>query len=79
MGDYYIDCERMPSAEELQGHESEVIDAWLKKVDLIREQQTKLFDYLLENHPTEFTWLASVLRRPHRPLALSHCSLQRGI
>jgi predicted AlkP superfamily phosphohydrolase/phosphomutase len=58
VGDYYVDCERMPSAEELQGHESEVIDAWLKKVDLIREQQTKLFDYLLENHPTEFTWLA---------------------
>jgi predicted AlkP superfamily phosphohydrolase/phosphomutase len=58
VGDYYVDCERMPSAEELQGHESEVIDAWLKKVDLIRSQQTKLFDYLLENHPTQFTWLA---------------------
>jgi predicted AlkP superfamily phosphohydrolase/phosphomutase len=57
VGDYYVDCERMPSAEELQGHESEVIDAWLKKVDLIRAQQTKLFDYLLQNHPTEFTWL----------------------
>jgi predicted AlkP superfamily phosphohydrolase/phosphomutase len=57
VGDYYVDCERMPSAEELQGHESEVIDAWLKKVDLIRSQQTKLFDYLLENHPTQFTWL----------------------
>src|SRR6201981_3848449 len=23
VGDYYVDCERMPSAEELQGHESE--------------------------------------------------------
>jgi predicted AlkP superfamily phosphohydrolase/phosphomutase len=57
VGDYYVDCERMPSAEELAGHESEVIDAWLKKVDLIRSQQTKLFDYLLENHPTQFTWL----------------------
>jgi predicted AlkP superfamily phosphohydrolase/phosphomutase len=57
VGDYYVDCERMPSAEELQGHESEVIDAWLKKVDLIRSQQTKLFDYLLQNHPTQFTWL----------------------
>jgi len=56
VGDYYIDCERMPSAEQLRGHESEVIDAWLKKVDLIREQQTKLFDYLLSNHPTDFTW-----------------------
>jgi len=57
VGDYYVDCERMPSAEELAGHESEVIDAWLKKVDLIRSQQTKLFDYLLQNHPTQFTWL----------------------
>jgi predicted AlkP superfamily phosphohydrolase/phosphomutase len=58
VGDYYIDCERMPSAEQLHGHESEVINAWLKKVDLIRAQQTKLFDYLLTNHPTDFTWLA---------------------
>jgi predicted AlkP superfamily phosphohydrolase/phosphomutase len=56
--DFYIDCERMPSAEQLRGHESEVIDAWLKKVDVIREQQTKLFDYLLKNHPTDFTWVA---------------------
>ena len=58
VGDFYIDCERMPSAEQLHGHESEVIDAWLKKVDLIRSQQTQLFDYLLTTHPTEFTWLA---------------------
>jgi predicted AlkP superfamily phosphohydrolase/phosphomutase len=58
VGDYYLDCERMPSAEQLKGHEPEVIDAWLKKVDLIREQQTQLFDYLLSNHPTQFTWLA---------------------
>jgi predicted AlkP superfamily phosphohydrolase/phosphomutase len=58
VGDFYIDCERMPSAEQLKGHEPEVIDAWLKKVDLIRAQQTQLFDYLLTAHPTEFTWLA---------------------
>src|SRR5438067_9928207 len=58
VGDFYIDCERMPSAEQLRGHEAEVIDSWLKRVDVIREQQTKLFDYLLKNHPTDFTWLA---------------------
>jgi len=58
VGDYYIDCERMPSAEDLKGREPEVIDAWLKKVDTIREQQTKLFAYLLKNHPTDFTWMA---------------------
>ena len=58
VGDYYVDCERMPSAEQLRGHETEVIQEWLKKVDLIREQQTKLFDYLMSTHPTEFTWLA---------------------
>jgi predicted AlkP superfamily phosphohydrolase/phosphomutase len=58
VGDFYIDCERMPSAEQLTGHEPEVIDAWLKKVDVIRAQQTQLFDYLLNKHPTQFTWLA---------------------
>jgi predicted AlkP superfamily phosphohydrolase/phosphomutase len=57
VGDFYIDCERMPSAADLTGHEAEVIDAWLKKVQLIRDQQTQLFDYLLTNHPTDFTWL----------------------
>ena len=57
VGDFYIDCERMPSAEQLRGHEPEVIDTWLKKVQVIREEQTKLFDYLLTNHPTDFTWM----------------------
>src|SRR5262249_13889731 len=33
VGDFYIDCERMPSAEQLRGHEPEVIDTWLKRVD----------------------------------------------
>jgi predicted AlkP superfamily phosphohydrolase/phosphomutase len=58
VGDFYIDCERMPAAMDLKGHETEVIDAWLSKVQLIRDQQTQLFDYLLDHHPTEFTWLA---------------------
>jgi predicted AlkP superfamily phosphohydrolase/phosphomutase len=56
VGDYYIDCERMPSADQLSANQSEFIDGWLKKVDTIREQQTKLFDYLLTNHPTEFAF-----------------------
>src|ERR1700693_1616561 len=58
VGDFYIDCERMPAAGDLKGHETELIDKWLGKVQLIREQQTKLFDYLLTAHPTEFTFLA---------------------
>lgn len=58
VGDYFIDCERMPSAEQLKGHETEVIDGWLKKVDVIREQQTRLFDYLLKEHPADFMFLA---------------------
>lgn len=58
VGDFYIDCERMPSAAQLRGHESEVIDAWLDRVDVIRHQQTRLFDYLMTNHPTDFTWVA---------------------
>src|SRR5215470_13359082 len=57
VGDFYIDCERMPSAADLKGHELPVIDAWLNKVQTIREQQTKLFDYLLSNHPTDFTFM----------------------
>jgi predicted AlkP superfamily phosphohydrolase/phosphomutase len=57
VGDFYIDCERMPGAGDLKGHEKEVIDKWLDKVQLIRDEQSKLFDYLLTKHPTEFTML----------------------
>src|ERR1700738_3991536 len=57
VGDFYIDCERMPSAADLKGHEKEVIGEWLDKVQLIRDEQTKLFDYLLTKHPTDFTML----------------------
>jgi predicted AlkP superfamily phosphohydrolase/phosphomutase len=57
VGDFYIDCERMPSAEELNGHEAQVIEAWLSKVQEIRDQQERLFDYLLTAHPTDFTWM----------------------
>ncbi len=58
VGDYYIDCSRMPGADELKGKEAEVVNAWLAKVDLIRAQQTKLFEYLLTSHPKDFTFLA---------------------
>lgn len=58
VGDFYIDCERMPSAADLKGHEATVIDHWLARVQLIREQQTKLFEYLLTEHPTDFTFMA---------------------
>ena len=57
VGDFYIDCERMPAAEDLKGHEPQVIANWLEKVQVIRNQQEKLFDYLLTNKPTQFTWL----------------------
>jgi predicted AlkP superfamily phosphohydrolase/phosphomutase len=57
VGDFYIDCERMPAASDLKGHEKEVIDKWLDKVQLIRDEQTKLFDYLLTKHPMDFTML----------------------
>jgi hypothetical protein len=55
---FYIDCERMPGAGDLKGHEAKFIDKCLGKVQVIRGQQTKLFDYLLTTHPTEFTFLA---------------------
>ena len=57
VGDFYIDCERMPSAADLKGRELTVIDQWLGKVQVIRDQQTKLFDYLLTEHPTDFTFM----------------------
>lgn len=57
VGDFYIDCARMPSAQEIEGHEAEVVNGWLKKVQTIRDQQTKLFDYMLTQHPTDFTFL----------------------
>jgi predicted AlkP superfamily phosphohydrolase/phosphomutase len=55
VGDFRIDCSRMPNAEDLRGHEAKEITAWLDGVQKIREQQEKLFVYLLKNHPTDFT------------------------
>jgi len=57
IGDFYIDCARMPSKDDLKGKEAEVVNAWLEKVATTRAQQTKLFDYLLTNHPTDFTMM----------------------
>lgn len=57
VGDFHIDCSRMPSAKELSVNASATINAWLRQVSVVREQQTKLFDYLLSHHPTQFTML----------------------
>src|SRR6202521_352060 len=51
VGDFHIDCERMPGAAELKGNEREVIDKGLDKVQEIRDEQAQLFDYLLHTHP----------------------------
>jgi predicted AlkP superfamily phosphohydrolase/phosphomutase len=58
VGDFWIDCSRMPSADQLKGKESKVINDWLAQVTQIRNQQLKLFDYLLTYHPTDFVMLA---------------------
>src|SRR5215471_15900200 len=58
VGDFWIDCSRMPSADELKGRESKMINDWLAQVTQIRNQQLKLFDYLLTYHPTDFVMLA---------------------
>ncbi len=58
VGDFWIDCSRMPTAEELKGKETAVIDRWLQQVSQIRAKQAKLFDYLLSHHPTDFTMFA---------------------
>jgi predicted AlkP superfamily phosphohydrolase/phosphomutase len=57
VGDFWIDCSRMPTAEELRGKEAEAIDQWLQQVSQVRAQQAKLFDYLLSHHRTDFTML----------------------
>lgn len=57
VGDFQIDCSRMPAREDLNGKEAQAIDDWLGQVTRIRAQQTKLFDFLLSHHPTDFTML----------------------
>jgi predicted AlkP superfamily phosphohydrolase/phosphomutase len=55
VGDFWIDCSRMPSAGELKGKESRTIEEWLEQVSRVRAQQSRLFEYLLTYHPTDFT------------------------
>ena len=76
VGDFYIDCERMPGASDLKGREKEV-DKWLDKVQLIRDEQTKLFDYLLSKHPTDFTMLGQSCedRTPDTGSTRSHLAM----
>jgi len=56
VGDFHIDCARMPEAKDLPGHEVATVYSWLAQVTKIREEQRRLFDYLLANHPTDFTF-----------------------
>src|SRR6266851_1234815 len=58
VGDFWIDCSRMPNANELTGKESQVINDWLAQVTRIRVLQLKLFNHLLTYHPTDFTMFA---------------------
>lgn len=57
VGDVPLDCARMPGSRELIGHEEALVHDWLEQVSSIRAQQAKLFEYLLSNHPTDFTFL----------------------
>ena len=56
LGDISIDCLRMPGEAELRGHEADTVNHWLANVSQIREQQQRLFDYLLAKHPADFTF-----------------------
>jgi len=77
VGDFYIDCERMPAAMDLKGHETEVIDAWLRQSPVIRDQQTQLFDYLLTIIQRNLHgWRSLVKTAP--ALALSHAPYTAG-
>ena len=57
LGDIHLDCVRMPAEKDIRGNEAEVVRNWLKQVSTIREEQNALFDYLLTNHPTDFTMM----------------------
>lgn len=57
VGDFWIDCSRMPTAEDLKGKEAETVDHWLQQISQVRAQQAKLFQYLLSHHRTDFTML----------------------
>lgn len=57
IGDFRIDCSRMPSRDQLAGKEAQVVKEWLAGVQKIRETQAKMFDYLLTKHPTQFTMM----------------------
>ena len=57
IGDFLIDCSRMPSRAQIEGNEEKVVKEWLAGVQQIRETQTKMFDYLLAKHPTQFTMM----------------------
>ena len=39
VGDFHVDCERMPAASDLQENSAEFIDKWLNKVRLICDEQ----------------------------------------
>jgi len=57
VGDFLIDCARMPSMKDLLGQEEKAVSEWLAQVSRTREQQAQLFDYLLTTHKTDFTFL----------------------
>lgn len=56
VGDVRLDCVRMPTREQLRGNEKQGVEKFLAEVSSIREQQSKLFEYLLTHHPTDFTF-----------------------
>jgi len=79
LGEIHMDCLRMPSEEELRGHEAETVSRWLENVSRIRSQQQRLFDYLLTAHPTDFQLLRAIVRGPRGALALSDSAAQGRI
>jgi len=56
VGDFPVDCARMPTRAQLRGNEKQVVEQWLAQVSNTRAQQAKLFDYLLTHHPTDFAF-----------------------
>jgi len=78
VGDFLIDCARMPAAKDFLDTKSQPFTNGWRGYPATREQQRKLFDYLLTEPPDRFTFLVQSAR-PRGPLALSYPAVQRGL
>jgi predicted AlkP superfamily phosphohydrolase/phosphomutase len=57
--DVPLDCSPLPEPHDARALQPEFVKQWLAGVDVIRTEQTKVIDYLLEKHPQQFNWFTA--------------------